>query len=135
MSGLNPGAAPYLPGLFRAVKDYSPEWWELVGSSPWFRDYWLRDRFLDPENAPDPTDIYDPAIPDDLYAFFLDHDADDTEEKEDGKGGERRKEMVVCGAEKWRMSRQRAQAARYGEKAPKIVKIVRVSPRPIQQPK
>lgn len=70
------------------------------------------------------------------YPFFsdTDHDTDDTEEEEEEKGGGRRKEMVVCGAEKWRMSWRRAEAVRYGEKAPKLVKM-RVNPRPIQQPK
>ncbi|XP_023525761.1 protein EARLY RESPONSIVE TO DEHYDRATION 15-like [Cucurbita pepo subsp. pepo] len=38
---LNPNAPIFVPFAFRNVEDFSPEWWELVKTSPWFRDYWL----------------------------------------------------------------------------------------------
>ncbi|KAF3794732.1 EARLY RESPONSIVE TO DEHYDRATION 15 protein [Nymphaea thermarum] len=40
-SSLNPNAAPFIPSSFQQVEDFSPEWWELVKSSTWFRDYWV----------------------------------------------------------------------------------------------
>lgn len=38
---LNPNAPIFIPFTLRNVEDFSPEWWELVKTSPWFRDYWL----------------------------------------------------------------------------------------------
>ncbi|KAL0541661.1 hypothetical protein IC582_021716 [Cucumis melo] len=38
---LNPNAPIFIPFALRNVEDFSPEWWELVKTSPWFRDYWL----------------------------------------------------------------------------------------------
>lgn len=40
-SSLNPNAPLFVPAALRQVEDFSPEWWELVKTSPWFRDYWL----------------------------------------------------------------------------------------------
>ncbi|XP_059434837.1 protein EARLY RESPONSIVE TO DEHYDRATION 15-like isoform X1 [Corylus avellana] len=40
-STLNPNAPLFIPAAFRQVEDFSPEWWELVKTSTWFRDYWL----------------------------------------------------------------------------------------------
>ncbi|KAJ7949284.1 Protein early responsive to dehydration 15-like [Quillaja saponaria] len=40
-STLNPNAPLFIPTAFRQVEDFSPQWWELVKSSAWFRDYWL----------------------------------------------------------------------------------------------
>ncbi|XP_022743047.1 protein EARLY RESPONSIVE TO DEHYDRATION 15-like [Durio zibethinus] len=40
-STLNPDAPMFIPAAFRQVEDFSPEWWELVKTSTWFRDYWL----------------------------------------------------------------------------------------------
>lgn len=40
-SSLNPNAPPFIPSSFQRVEDFSPEWWELVKSSTWFRDYWM----------------------------------------------------------------------------------------------
>jgi len=49
-SSLNPNAPMFVPLAYRTVEDFSDEWWNLVHSSPWFRDYWLRERFQDPQN-------------------------------------------------------------------------------------
>jgi len=49
-SSLNPNAPMFVPLAYRTVEDFSDEWWNLVQSSPWFRDYWLRERFQDPQN-------------------------------------------------------------------------------------
>ncbi|MCL7027680.1 hypothetical protein MKW94_030117, partial [Papaver nudicaule] len=48
-SSLNPNAPLFIPRAYQAVEDYSDEWWELIQSSPWFRDYWLRECFQDPQ--------------------------------------------------------------------------------------
>lgn len=40
-SALNPNAPLFIPAALRQVEDFSPQWWELVKSSTWFRDYWL----------------------------------------------------------------------------------------------
>nr|GMC63810.1 staphylococcal-like nuclease CAN2 [Ipomoea batatas] len=42
-STLNPNAPIFVPSAYRAVEDFSDQWWDLIRSSPWFRDYWLRE--------------------------------------------------------------------------------------------
>jgi len=44
-STLNPNAPLFIPLAYQQVEDFSPEWWNLVQSSPWFRDYWLRESY------------------------------------------------------------------------------------------
>lgn len=63
-STLNPYAAPYVPTAYRSVEDFSDEWWGLVKSAPWFRDYWVRECFEEPETDLDFLDICDSAIED-----------------------------------------------------------------------
>ncbi|KAF6160196.1 hypothetical protein GIB67_016632 [Kingdonia uniflora] len=40
-SRLNPDAPLFIPAAVRQVEDFSPEWWDLVKTSTWFRHYWL----------------------------------------------------------------------------------------------
>lgn len=40
-STLNPNAPPFIPVSVRQVEDFSPEWWDLVTTATWFRDYWV----------------------------------------------------------------------------------------------
>ena len=40
-SRLNPNAPLFIPAAFRQVEDFSPEWWQLITTSTWYRDYWL----------------------------------------------------------------------------------------------
>jgi hypothetical protein len=47
----------FVPLAYRTVEDFSQEWWSLVQSSPWFQDYWLRERFQDPQNNDDFSDF------------------------------------------------------------------------------
>lgn len=65
-SGLNPDAPLYIPAAFQQVEDFSPEWWNLVQSSPWFRDYWLRECHVD--NTDGLSDMF-PELPDDIDEF------------------------------------------------------------------
>nr|ABK25338.1 unknown [Picea sitchensis] len=65
-SSLNPNAPLFIPAAFHQVEDFSPEWWNLVQSSPWFRDYWLRERHVD--NTDGLSDMF-PELPDDIDEF------------------------------------------------------------------
>ncbi|KAJ3688307.1 hypothetical protein LUZ61_017471 [Rhynchospora tenuis] len=128
VSGLNPYAAPFVPFAYRTVEDYSPEWWQLMETTPWFRDYWSRECFLDPELV----DNYEPTLPDDVDSLFYPSNEEENESRErKSKTGE---ELVLWGLEKWRRSRGLAEVPRYGEKAPKFVSH-RINPRTIHQPK
>ncbi|KAG1371159.1 protein EARLY RESPONSIVE TO DEHYDRATION 15 [Cocos nucifera] len=40
-STLNPNAPLFIPAAFQQVEDFSPEWWELVKTTTWFRDHWF----------------------------------------------------------------------------------------------
>jgi hypothetical protein len=60
------------------VEDFSDQWWALVQSSAWFRDYWLQERFHDPETEPLFSDIYDPVLSEDLDSLFFDDPIYDT---------------------------------------------------------
>ncbi|KAL9267476.1 EARLY RESPONSIVE TO DEHYDRATION 15-like protein [Drosera capensis] len=51
-SRLNPNAPVYIPAALRQVEDFSPEWWNLISTSMWFRDYWLsQHQEVDPFNV------------------------------------------------------------------------------------
>ncbi|XP_057477079.1 protein EARLY RESPONSIVE TO DEHYDRATION 15-like [Actinidia eriantha] len=127
-STLNPNAPVFVPSTYRAVEDFSDQWWALIRSSPWFRDYWLQERFHDPQISPSFSDIDDPVLPD-LDSLF-DSDLIKQEEKE----RDHRKDLVLLGSLKWRNGRVLVDTPRYAVKAPKIVNV-KVSPRPIQQPR
>lgn len=45
-SSLNPNAPLFIPAAYRQVEDFSPEWWELVQTTAWFRDHWFRQHQL-----------------------------------------------------------------------------------------
>lgn len=40
-SSLNPYAPLFIPAAVQQVEDFSPEWWNLVTTATWFKDYWL----------------------------------------------------------------------------------------------
>lgn len=40
-SSLNPNAPLFIPAAVQQVEDFSPEWWNLVTTATWFKDYWL----------------------------------------------------------------------------------------------
>lgn len=126
-STLNPNAPPFVPLAYRTVEDFSDDWWALVQSSPWFRDYWLQECFHDPQNDDSFSESDDPVLPD-IDSLFDGYMTKQEEEKQANS-----QDLVSLGA-KWRKSRAFVEAPRYMEKAPKIVNV-RVSPRPIQQPR
>ncbi|CAL9131713.1 unnamed protein product [Musa textilis] len=43
-SMLNPNAPLFIPMAFQQVEDFSAEWWELVKTTTWLREHWLRQR-------------------------------------------------------------------------------------------
>ncbi|KAJ8449807.1 hypothetical protein Cgig2_001463 [Carnegiea gigantea] len=70
-STLNPNAPLYIPAAFRRVEDFSPEWWDLITTSLWFRDYWLSQHqeaeimYGNNQNSSQGDDVVD-LLPDDI---------------------------------------------------------------------
>lgn len=73
-SRLNPNAPIFVPmRSYQTVEDFSDQWWDLVHSSPCFRDYWLQDCFddvdvdgdcqIDEFDLPDFDDAFDLHLP------------------------------------------------------------------------
>ncbi|KAJ7963904.1 protein EARLY RESPONSIVE TO DEHYDRATION 15-like [Quillaja saponaria] len=127
-SDLNPNAPLFVPHAYRTVEDFSDQWWALVQSTPWFRDYWLQERFEDPESDSSFSDFCDPFLPDDDDdAFFFD-------EKKEKIESNYSKELVSMAVLKWQKGQGLPESPKYAVKAPKIVKS-KPSPRTIQQPR
>ncbi|XP_058075519.1 protein EARLY RESPONSIVE TO DEHYDRATION 15-like isoform X2 [Magnolia sinica] len=129
-SSLNPNAPLFVPWAYRTVEDFSDQWWELVQSSAWFRDYWLQECFQEPQNDLDELFQNDePSLPE-IEAVF------DGYKQEEGGGGEEKgsRDVVSMAALKWTKSRLLPKTPKFTEKAPKIVNV-KVSPRMIQQPR
>ncbi|XP_059457578.1 protein EARLY RESPONSIVE TO DEHYDRATION 15-like isoform X2 [Corylus avellana] len=131
-STLNPNAPSFVPLAYRTVEDFSEQWWNLVQSSPWFRAYWLQERFQDPQNDPNLSDIDEVDLPD-IDALFDDYNVDD-DKREQEEDRDYCRDLVSMGSLKWRKARVLAEVPRYIEKAPKIVNV-KASPRNIQQPR
>lgn len=75
-SGLNPNAPVFVPNAaYGKVEDFSAEWWDLVKTSPWFREYWLSQHQED-----DFTGIVD-----DYYVLDLDDFGADDDQSVDSK--------------------------------------------------
>ncbi|KAM0901627.1 hypothetical protein ACQ4PT_019858 [Festuca glaucescens] len=64
MSALNPDAPMFIPAAFRRVEDYSPEWYQLVKTTAWFRDHWFRQQQLYDDDDVDVEDVA-ALLPDD----------------------------------------------------------------------
>jgi hypothetical protein len=69
-STLNPDAPLFIPAAFLHVEDFSPQWWDLVTTTAWFRDHWSREH----SHLDDMAEVLDAAalLPDD-DDLFLDH--------------------------------------------------------------
>ena len=50
VSTLNPNAPLFVPMAYRAVEDFSDQWWDLVKTNSCFRDYWLRECFRESQD-------------------------------------------------------------------------------------
>ncbi|KAF5199823.1 Early responsive to dehydration [Thalictrum thalictroides] len=126
-SSLNPNAPLFIPGVYREVEDFSDQWWELVNSSAWFRDYWLEECFEDPETNLDFDQNDDPVFLPDVESVFHGYSAKDPEEEKNYN-----RELVSL-----KLNRSRggvAESPKYFEKVPKFVNV-KMNPRPIQQPR
>ncbi|CAN1177492.1 Protein EARLY RESPONSIVE TO DEHYDRATION 15 [Linum perenne] len=40
-STLNPDALLFIPAAYKQVEDFSLEWWQLVTTTTWYKDYWI----------------------------------------------------------------------------------------------
>jgi len=85
-SSLNPNAPLFIPAAYRQVEDFSPEWWELVKTTAWFRDHWFHQHQLHEaaydtafSTADDDADDFDVAalLPDDSIDLLDMVDTDD----------------------------------------------------------
>ncbi|CAN6469641.1 unnamed protein product [Victoria cruziana] len=143
-SGLNPDAPLFVPSAYQAVEDFSKEWWDLIESTAWFRDYWLEERFDEEgegqeavKEVGDVVDLYDElAVLDEEDAFLPDMMTDlsglhGVNVKENDC-----KEVVSLAGLKWKESRNGGEKAKkvVADKAPKIVNV-KPRPRVIQQPR
>ncbi|XP_077213635.1 protein EARLY RESPONSIVE TO DEHYDRATION 15-like [Tasmannia lanceolata] len=125
-SSLNPNAPLFVPWAYRTVEDFSDQWWDLVQSSAWFRDYWLQECFEEPEIDLNVGGNYEPAMPEIEVAI------DGYKQEKEEKGI---KDLVSLGSLKWPKTRFLVgPSMKQWEKAPKIVNV-KVSPRTIQQPR
>ncbi|CAN1325624.1 Protein EARLY RESPONSIVE TO DEHYDRATION 15 [Linum perenne] len=103
---------------YQAVEDFSDQWWALIQSSPWFRDYWLQENYQDPQ-----SDSADLSLP------VTDEDAKKEEE------ARLNWDMITAGSMKWKKGQaDLARSPRYSDKPAKIVNV-KMSPRTIQQPR
>ncbi|GJN31484.1 hypothetical protein PR202_gb19889 [Eleusine coracana subsp. coracana] len=70
VSSLNPDAPLFIPAAFLQVEDFSPQWWDLVTTTAWFRDHWSREH----SHLDDMADVLDAAalLPDDDDLFVED---------------------------------------------------------------
>ncbi|CAI9091802.1 OLC1v1026917C1 [Oldenlandia corymbosa var. corymbosa] len=132
-STLNPNAPMFVPLAYRAVEDFSDQWWDLVKSSPWFREFWIQEYCSDSADS-----LIEPVMYDDLDGFpdFPDDDVFSSNfSPENPKKVEQGKmDLISLGSLKWKKPRGPAEMGKHWDKAPKIVNV-RVSPRPIKQPR
>lgn len=151
-SALNPHAPIFVPSAYRAVEDFSDEWWDLVQSCPWFRDYWIRECFSDPQLDLSPflddDYVHDDSLTDNAFnegkkQTFNARSRINFESRVHrlssrsvfvSVGKESSTDLVALGWLKWRKPRGEAEMPRYCEKAPKFVNM-KVKPRAIQQPR
>uniref|UniRef100_A0A0D9X2I3 Ataxin-2 C-terminal domain-containing protein n=1 Tax=Leersia perrieri TaxID=77586 RepID=A0A0D9X2I3_9ORYZ len=75
-SALNPNAAPFIPAAMRQVEDFSPEWWELVKTTAWFRDHWFHQHQMFEESASASAAAFAGEHDDDLAALLPDDELD-----------------------------------------------------------
>lgn len=82
VSSLNPDAPLFIPAAFRQVEDFSPQWWDLVKTTAWFRDHWFHEHQQLDEMA-DSLALHDAAAADDDLAGLLPDDAFDDDDDDD----------------------------------------------------
>ncbi|XP_065868496.1 protein EARLY RESPONSIVE TO DEHYDRATION 15-like [Euphorbia lathyris] len=81
-SALNPNAPIFIPSVYRQVEDFSPEWWELVKTSTWFRDFWLSEHREGSFDGSAVTDADEDFLPENLdLGFEFDEEVADLEDQ------------------------------------------------------
>ncbi|XP_010525500.1 PREDICTED: protein EARLY RESPONSIVE TO DEHYDRATION 15-like [Tarenaya hassleriana] len=90
-STLNPDAPLFIPAALQQVEDFSPEWWQLVTTSPWYHDYWIsqhqgEDGFYDngDNGNIDVVDLLPESFEFDAIDEFFDPDAAEFEFQSEG---------------------------------------------------
>ncbi|XVE61072.1 hypothetical protein DITRI_Ditri06bG0010500 [Diplodiscus trichospermus] len=156
-STLNPNAPLFVPAVYRQVEDFSPEWWKLVTTSTWYRDYWIsqhqdEDGFYD--NADDDgfdgidiadllPDTFDLGADEDLSGmdvqfedFIQSYEMESTSPPLQSNGGFQKDAKILMKNLSLPQSSPRASAepAKYAEKPAKNVNP-KSSPRCIHQPR
>ncbi|XP_022747576.1 protein EARLY RESPONSIVE TO DEHYDRATION 15-like [Durio zibethinus] len=155
-STLNPNAPLFIPAAYRQVEDFSPEWWQLITTSTWFREYWIsqhqdEDGFYD--NAEDDgfdsqdivdllPDTFDLGADEDLSGMDLQfeeliqsYEMESTSPPLPSNGFQRDAETLMKNLSLLQSSpRSSAEPAKYAEKPAKNVQP-KSSPRCIQQPR
>jgi hypothetical protein len=73
-SSLNPDAPLFIPAALLQVEDFSPQWWDLVTTTAWFRDHWSREHTQLDEMAEelDAAGLLPDALDDDEDLFYGD---------------------------------------------------------------
>ncbi|CAL4914413.1 unnamed protein product [Urochloa decumbens] len=71
-SSLNPDAPLFIPAALLQVEDFSPQWWDLVTTTAWFRDHWSREHTQLDEMAEE-LDAAGLLPDDDEDLFYVDH--------------------------------------------------------------
>ncbi|KAJ1297116.1 hypothetical protein BS78_01G353200 [Paspalum vaginatum] len=71
-SSLNPDAPLFIPAALLQVEDFSPQWWELVTTTAWFRDHWSREHTHLDEMAEELELEAAGLLPDDDDGLFYD---------------------------------------------------------------
>ncbi|KAL7092921.1 hypothetical protein ACP275_11G011600 [Erythranthe tilingii] len=140
-STLNPNAPLFIPAAVQQVEDFSPEWWNLVTTATWFRDYWLsehhgEDIFGEEDNANDVVgllpDTIDVGVDEDILNMEAQYEEFLQSETHHHRGFGKNAGVLV---KSMSFPRERGPISpNYWEKPAKIVSP-RCGPRFIQQPR
>ncbi|XP_051138590.1 protein EARLY RESPONSIVE TO DEHYDRATION 15-like [Andrographis paniculata] len=149
-STLNPNAPLFIPASVRQVEDFSPEWWELVTTATWFRDYWLSQHqggdifdeygFCEHNDVGMLPDSIDLDVDEDIlnmeaqFEEFLQSSEADIRSKSIENGWGKNVDVVVKSLSA-RSPKSPRDAIKYWEKPAKHVSLKHHSPRFIQQPR
>lgn len=71
-SSLNPDAPLFIPAALLQVEDFSPQWWDLITTTAWFRDHWSREHAHLDEMAEQLDAAGAGLLPDDEDLFYDD---------------------------------------------------------------
>lgn len=134
-STLNPNAPLFVPASYLATEDFSPEWWNLIQTSPAFRDYWLGERsaeIMEEETgaAASPLDDIDDLDFEDLLDMEMQCQESENSGQKQGNGAGRSSEKEILDAlEVLAMDDQKSQQRTWREPVKCHEKIMNKTPR------